>query len=155
MSSRALLKAAGALREGRIKKGDVLVVRYEGPRGGPGMREMVYLTSILAGLALGKDVALLTDGRFSGVSGGASIGHISPEASLGGPIALVEDGDRISFSVSSRSITLHIGEEDIRARKNRLKLVRKNIPNGYLRRYVKLVGPVAGGAVMETKEENI
>lgn len=142
--------AAAALRgDGGIREGDVVIVRYEGPRGGPGMREMVHLTGLLQGLGLGKKVALITDGRFSGVSGGASIGHVSPEAALGGPIALVREGDRIRYDLSARTIDLLVSPEELEERRKEWTPVQKDIPKGYLRRYAKLVGPVANGAVLE------
>lgn len=140
---------AAALREGGIQKGDLIVVRYEGPKGGPGMREMVHLTGLLLGMGLGKEVALLTDGRFSGVSGGASFGHISPEAALGGPIALVKTGDRIRYSIPERWITLDVAGEELERRRRELVPPKREIPKGYLRRYAALVGPVAHGAVLE------
>lgn len=141
--------AAAALRgDGGIREGDVVIVRYEGPRGGPGMREMVHLTGLLQGLGLGKKVALITDGRFSGVSGGASIGHVSPEAALGGPIALVKEGDRIRYDLSARTIDLLVSPEELEERRKEWTPVRKDIPKGYLRRYAKMVGPVANGAVL-------
>lgn len=142
--------AAAALRgNGGIKEGDVVVVRYEGPKGGPGMREMVHLTGLLQGIGLGKKVALITDGRFSGVSGGASIGHVSPEAALGGSIALVREGDRIRYDVAARTIDLLVSEEELEQRRKEWTPVKKDIPQGYLRRYAKLVGPVSNGAVLE------
>ena len=125
------------------------MVRYEGPKGGPGMREMVHLTGLLLGMGLGKEVALLTDGRFSGVSGGASFGHISPEAALGGPIALVKTGDRIRYSIPERWITLDVAGEELERRRRELVPPKREIPKGYLRRYAALVGPVAHGAVLE------
>lgn len=140
---------AAALQEGGIQKGDLIVVRYEGPKGGPGMREMVHLTGLLLGMGLGKEVALLTDGRFSGVSGGASFGHISPEAALGGPIALVKTGDRIRYSIPERWITLDVAGEELERRRRELVPPKREIPKGYLRRYAALVGPVAHGAVLE------
>ncbi len=140
---------AAALREGGIQKGDLIVVRYEGPKGGPGMREMVHLTGLLLGMGLGKEVALLTDGRFSGVSGGASFGHISPEAALGGPIALVKTGDRIRYSIPERWITLDVAGEELERRRRELVPPKREIPKGYLRRYAALVGPVAHGAVLD------
>lgn len=145
-------ETAAALREGKIQKGDMIVVRYEGPRGGPGMREMVHLTGLLLGLGLGKEVALMTDGRFSGVSGGACFGHVSPEAALGGPVSLVRTGDRVRYSIPERRITLEVPEEELERRKKEVSAPEKEIPKGYLRRYTSLVGPVAFGAVLEEKK---
>ena len=141
-------ETAAALREGKIQKGDLIVVRYEGPKGGPGMREMVHLTGLLLGLGLGKEVALLTDGRFSGVSGGACFGHVSPEAALGGPIALVRTGDRVRYSIPERRITMEVPEEELERRRGKLSPPQKEIPKGYLRRYAALVGPVAFGVAL-------
>lgn len=141
-------EAAEAVKSGRVVKGDVIVVRYEGPKGGPGMREMVYLTGLLAGMGLGKDVALVTDGRFSGVSGGASIGHVSPEAALGGPIALIEDGDIITYNIPERTINLLVSEEELKRRKANWQPPEKNEVPSYLARYAHFVGPVASGAVL-------
>ncbi|WP_213973972.1 dihydroxy-acid dehydratase [Tepidanaerobacter acetatoxydans] len=146
-------EAAEAVKSGRVVKGDVMVIRYEGPKGGPGMREMVYLTGLLAGMGLGKDVALITDGRFSGVSGGASIGHVSPEAALGGPIALIEEGDTIAYNIPQRTLNLLINEKELELRKVRWQPPKeKEIPS-YLKRYAQMVGPVATGAVLKTEKE--
>lgn len=145
-------ETAAALREGKIQKGDLIVVRYEGPKGGPGMREMVHLTGLLLGLGLGKEVALLTDGRFSGVSGGACFGHVSPEAALGGPIALVRTGDRVRYSIPERRITMEVPEEELERRRGKLSPPQKEIPKGYLRRYAALVGPVAFGAALADRK---
>lgn len=141
-------ETAAALREGKIQKGEMIVVRYEGPKGGPGMREMVHLTGLLLGLGLGKEVALLTDGRFSGVSGGACFGHVSPEAALGGPVALIHTGDRVRYSIPERRIDLEVPEEELERRRREFSPPRKEIPKGYLRRYAALVGPVAFGAAL-------
>lgn len=142
--------AAAALRgNGGIKEGDVVIVRYEGPKGGPGMREMVHLTGLLQGIGLGKKVALITDGRFSGVSGGASFGHVSPEAALGGPIALVRDGDIIKYDIAARTMDLMVSEEELEQRRKEWVPVKKEIPQGYLRRYSRLVGPVSKGAILQ------
>ncbi len=134
---------------GKIKKGDVVVIRYEGPKGGPGMREMLNPTSALAGMKLDKDVALITDGRFSGASRGASIGHVSPEAASGGNIALVQEGDIIEIDISASSINVKLSEEELAARRAALTLRAPNITTGWLGRYARLVGPSHLGAVMQ------
>ena len=105
--------AIAAIRGGKIVEGNVVVIRYEGPKGGPGMREMLNPTSAIAGMGLGSTVALITDGRFSGASRGASIGHVSPEAAVGGPIALVEEGDMIAIDIDNCSITLKVSDEEL------------------------------------------
>lgn len=134
---------------GKIKKGDVVVIRYEGPKGGPGMREMLNPTSALAGMKLDKDVALITDGRFSGASRGASIGHVSPEAASGGNIALVQEGDIIEVDIPASSINVKLSEEELAARRAALTLRAPNITTGWLGRYARLVGPSHLGAVMQ------
>lgn len=134
---------------GKIHKGDVVVIRYEGPKGGPGMREMLNPTSALAGMKLDKDVALITDGRFSGASRGASIGHVSPEAASGGNIALVQEGDIIQIDIPNNSINIALSEEELAARREKLVLRAPNITTGWLGRYARLVGPSHLGAVMQ------
>jgi dihydroxy-acid dehydratase len=138
-----------AIMNGEIKPGDVIVIRYEGPKGGPGMREMLAPTSAIAGIGLDKDVALITDGRFSGATRGASIGHISPEAQAGGPIAIVEEGDMIEINISENSINLLVPEEEIKKRLSEWKPPEIKIKEGYLSRYAKLVGSAAEGAVLK------
>ena len=138
-----------AIFGGRIKAGDVVVIRYEGPKGGPGMPEMLSPTSAIAGMALDKDVALITDGRFSGATRGASIGHISPEAAEGGPIALVEEGDLISIDIPARSITLLVDEATLSKRRTAWKRPPSKIETGYLARYAKAVSSAASGAIFE------
>ncbi|MDR2602392.1 MAG: dihydroxy-acid dehydratase [Spirochaetaceae bacterium] len=138
--------AFAAITGGLIKAGDVVVIRYEGPRGGPGMKEMLAPTAALAGMGLDDKVALITDGRFSGATKGAAIGHVSPEAADGGVIALVQEGDRIAIDVPQRSISVLISEEDIKKRKALWKPVSRKV-SGYLARYAKSVGSAAGGAV--------
>lgn len=113
--------AVEAILSKRVKAGDVLVIRYEGPRGGPGMQEMLYPTSYLRGLGLAGQCALITDGRFSGGSSGCSIGHISPEAAAGGPIALVRDGDSITIDIPSRGLTVHVDDDELAARRKELE----------------------------------
>jgi dihydroxy-acid dehydratase len=138
-----------AIFGGEINKGDVVVIRYEGPKGGPGMREMLSPTSALAGMGLDKDVALLTDGRFSGASRGASIGHISPEAAAGGTIAFVEEGDIISIDINSGTLTLDVSDEILAKRKAAWVCPEPKIKTGYLARYAKMVSSADKGAVLE------
>jgi len=137
-----------AIMSGEIKPGDVIVIRYEGPKGGPGMREMLAPTSAIAGIGLDKDVALITDGRFSGATKGASIGHISPEAQAGGPIAIVEEGDMIEINISKNSINLLVPEEEIKRRLSKWNPPEIKIKEGYLSRYSKQVQSAAEGAVL-------
>ena len=137
-----------AIFAGKIKRGDVVVIRYEGPKGGPGMPEMLSPTSAIAGMGLDKDVALITDGRFSGATRGASIGHISPEAADGGPIALVEEGDLIAIDIPARSITLLVDEAVLTERRVRWQAPRRKIEGGYLARYAAAVSSAAGGAII-------
>jgi dihydroxy-acid dehydratase len=139
--------AVAAIMEGAINKGDVIVIRYEGPRGGPGMREMLTPTSAIAGMGLDADVALITDGRFSGGTRGASIGHISPEAMEAGPIAIVREGDLISFNIPEKKIDLKLSEDEIKKRLSEWKAPEPNIVTGYMARYAKMVTSAATGAV--------
>lgn len=134
-----------AILDGKIKKGDVVVIRYEGPRGGPGMREMLTPTSAIVGMGLGADVALITDGRFSGGSRGAAIGHVSPEAADGGLIGLVEDGDTIHIDIPGRKLELMVPEAEIEERRKRFVPVEKDVKSPFLRRYAKLVTSAATG----------
>ena len=136
-----------AILDGKIKKGDVIVIRYEGPKGGPGMREMLTPTSAIAGMGLDKDVALITDGRFSGATRGASIGHIAPEAAAGGPIAIVREGDIIKIDIPQKRLDLKIEEEEIKQRLDKLKLPSSKIKSGYLKYYANFAGPADKGAV--------
>ncbi|MFQ5814939.1 MAG: dihydroxy-acid dehydratase [Candidatus Hydrothermarchaeaceae archaeon] len=138
-------RAVEAIRTGSITKGDVIVIRYEGPKGGPGMREMLSPTSLLAGMGLGESVALITDGRFSGGTRGPCIGHISPEAAEGGPIALVKEGDRIEIDIPNRKLNLLVDSEEISARKSKWKPLEKK-EKGYLGVYQKMVGSASEGA---------
>lgn len=138
-----------ALSNHQIKKGDVIVVRYEGPKGGPGMREMLSPTSALAGMGLDKDVALITDGRFSGATRGASIGHISPEAADGGMIALVEENDMISINIEEGTIQIEITEEETERRRTNWKGKKRDFKTGYLAKYAKLVTSASTGAVLK------
>jgi dihydroxy-acid dehydratase len=138
-----------AISSYQIEKGDVVVVRYEGPKGGPGMREMLSPTSAIAGMGLDKDVALITDGRFSGATRGASIGHISPEAADGGMIALVEENDMISINIEEGTILLEVAEEEIARRRTHWKGKKREVRTGYLARYAKLVTSASIGAVLK------
>ncbi|MCI5844817.1 MAG: dihydroxy-acid dehydratase [Oscillospiraceae bacterium] len=141
-------EAIAAIRGGKIVAGDVVVIRYEGPAGGPGMREMLSPTSAIAGMGLDKDVALITDGRFSGATRGASIGHVSPEAVNGGPIAYVQDGDIISIDIPNHSITLHVSDEELEERKQHTKILKKENLTGYLKRYAAMVSSADKGAII-------
>ena len=143
--------AIEAIRGGKIVDGDVVVIRYEGPKGGPGMREMLNPTSAIAGMGLGSTVALITDGRFSGATRGASIGHVSPEAALGGPIAFVHDGDIISIDINNHSIQLKVSDEELEERKKNWTPNEPKIKTGYLARYASLVTSANRGAVLEIK----
>jgi dihydroxy-acid dehydratase len=136
-----------AILEGKIKKGDVIVIRNEGPKGGPGMREMLTPTSAIAGMGLDKDVALITDGRFSGATRGASIGHVAPEAAMGGPIAIVEEGDIIEIDIPEKKLNIKLPEDEIKERLKRLKVPEPKIKSGYLKYYTDLVGSADKGAV--------
>lgn len=140
--------AIAAITGGKIVKGDVVVIRYEGPAGGPGMREMLSPTSAIAGMGLDKDVALITDGRFSGATRGAAIGHVSPEAVNGGTIAYVQDGDIISIDIPGHSITLEVSDEELAERKKNTKLLIKENLTGYLKRYAKMVSSADKGAII-------
>ncbi|MCQ2508903.1 MAG: dihydroxy-acid dehydratase [Lachnospiraceae bacterium] len=144
--------AIDAIKGGKIVAGDVVVIRYEGPKGGPGMREMLNPTSAIAGMGLGSSVALITDGRFSGASRGASIGHVSPEAAVGGPIALVEEGDIIKINIPECRLDLDVSDEVLAERKKNWKPRQPKITTGYLARYAKLVTSGNRGAVLEIPE---
>ncbi len=141
--------AIDAIKGGKIVAGDVVVIRYEGPKGGPGMREMLNPTSAIAGMGLGSSVALITDGRFSGASRGASIGHVSPEAAVGGPIALVEEGDIIAIDIDNCSLSLKISDEEMAKRKATWTPREPKVTTGYLARYAKMVTSGNRGAVIE------
>ena len=142
-------EAIAAIYAGKIVSGDVVVIRYEGPKGGPGMREMLNPTSAIAGMGRDKDVALITDGRFSGATRGASIGHVSPEAASGGPIGLVEEGDLISIDIPGRTIELRVSDQELAERKAKWVCPEPRIKTGYLARYAKLVSSADRGAVLE------
>ncbi|MSS20329.1 dihydroxy-acid dehydratase [Pseudoramibacter porci] len=142
-------EAQAAIDGGKIVKGDVVVIRYEGPKGGPGMREMLNPTSAIMGMGLGDSVALITDGRFSGATRGACIGHVSPEAAAGGPIAFVEDGDRIRIDIPNRTVDLLVSEDEMARRKANWTPKTPDITTGYLARYAKLVSSANEGAVLK------
>ena len=141
--------AANAIAGGKIKKGDVIVIRYEGPRGGPGMREMLAVTASIAGMGLDEDVALLTDGRFSGATRGASIGHISPEAMEGGEIGLLEDGDIIEIDIPKKTLNVKLTPAELESRKAKWIAPEPKIKTGYLARYAKMVSSADKGAILE------
>ena len=141
--------AIDAIKGGKIVAGDVVVIRYEGPKGGPGMREMLNPTSAIAGMGLGSTVALITDGRFSGASRGASIGHVSPEAAVGGPIALVEEGDIIKINIPENKLELAVSDEELEARRAKWQPREPKVTTGYLARYAKMVTSGNRGAILE------
>ncbi len=143
--------AIEAIKSGKIVAGDVVVIRYEGPKGGPGMREMLNPTSAIAGMGLGSSVALITDGRFSGASRGASIGHVSPEAAVGGPIALVEEGDSIRINIPENRLELAVSDEELERRRAAWKPRAPKITTGYLARYASMVTSGNRGAILEIK----
>jgi len=148
-------EAIEAIKGGKIVAGDVVVIRYEGPKGGPGMREMLNPTSAIAGMGLGSSVALITDGRFSGASRGASIGHVSPEAAVGGPIALVKEGDIIEIDIPNYSINVKVSDEEMAKRKSEWTPKEPSITTGYLKRYTALVTSGNRGAILQLPgEEN-
>ena len=142
-------EALKAVQNAQIKPGDVVVIRYEGPKGGPGMREMLAVTAALAGQGLDKQVALITDGRFSGATRGASLGHCSPEAAVGGPIALVEEGDTITLDINNYKIHLNVSDEELARRRDAWKAPEPKVKTGYLARYAKLVSSADKGAILE------
>lgn len=144
--------AIGAIKGGKIVPGDVVVIRYEGPKGGPGMREMLNPTSAIAGMGLGSSVALITDGRFSGASRGASIGHVSPEAAVGGPIALVEEGDIISINIPENRLDMKVSDEELAARRAKWQPREPKVTTGYLARYREMVTSGNRGAVLEIRK---
>ena len=141
--------AIAAIKGGKIVEGDGVVIRYEGPKGGPGMREMLNPTSAIAGMGLGSSVALITDGRFSGASRGASIGHVSPEAAVGGPIALVEEGDIISINIPELKLEIKVSDEEMQARKAKWQPRKPKVTTGYLARYAAMVTSGNRGAILE------
>jgi dihydroxy-acid dehydratase len=135
--------------DAKINKGEVIVVRYEGPKGGPGMREMLSPTSALAGMGMDKDVALITDGRFSGASRGAAIGHVSPEAAAKGPIAALREGDMIEIDIPNKTLNVQLSDEEIRQRLAELPEFEPKVKTGYLARYAQMVSSADKGAVFQ------
>ena len=142
-------EAMEAVQNRKINPGDVVVIRYEGPKGGPGMREMLAVTAALAGQGLDKEVALITDGRFSGATRGASLGHCSPEAAVGGPIALVKEGDKITLDINNYKITLEVSDEELAKRRAEWVAPEPKVKTGYLARYAKMVSSADKGAVLD------
>ena len=142
--------AIKAIKGGDIVPGDVVVIRYEGPKGGPGMREMLNPTSAIAGMGLGSSVALITDGRFSGASRGASIGHIAPEAAVGGPIALIEEGDIIAIDIPANTINVKVSDEELAARREKWTPREPKVKTGYLARYASMVTSADKGAILKS-----
>ena len=142
-------EANQAILDGKIREGDVLVIRYEGPKGGPGMREMATAMKLLYGRGLAMKTAVVTDGRFSGTNNGCFVGHISPEAAEGGPIAVVCDGDTITIDISKRRIRLEIKDEDLKARLEKWEKPPRKIINGYLGIYSRLATSAAEGAILK------
>jgi dihydroxy-acid dehydratase len=138
-----------AIMDAKINKGEVIVVRYEGPKGGPGMPEMLSPTSALAGMGMDKDVALITDGRFSGASRGAAIGHVSPEAAAKGPIAALREGDIIKIDIPNKTLNVQLTDEEIRQRLDALPEFEPKIKTGYLARYAQMVSSADKGAVFQ------
>ena len=147
-------EACQAILSGQIRSGDVVVIRYEGPKGGPGMREMLNPTSAIAGMGLGESVALITDGRFSGASRGASIGHVSPEAAVGGPIALLEEGDIIQIDIPNLRLDVRLSEEELAARRAKWQPREPKVTTGYLARYASMVTSGNRGAILEIQDKN-
>ena len=147
--------AFDSVANGEIKEGDVIVIRYEGPKGGPGMREMLATTAAIVGQGLGKKVAMITDGRFSGGTRGFMVGHVAPEAFVGGPIALVKDGDEISINIEDNSVNLHVSEEELKQRSTEWRMPKPNYTSGALAKYAFLVGSAAQGAITDPNNVNI
>jgi dihydroxy-acid dehydratase len=146
-------QALKKILDGTVKKGDVIVVRYEGPRGGPGMREMLSPTSAIMGKGLGKDVAFLTDGRFSGGSHGFVVGHVTPEAAVGGPIALLKNGDTITIDAEKREVNVKLSDAELKRRAKDWKAPRPRYKRGVLAKYARLVSSASEGAVTDLPEE--
>jgi len=147
--------AFDSVANGEIVEGDVLVIRYEGPKGGPGMREMLATTAAIVGQGLGKKVAMITDGRFSGGTRGFMVGHVAPEAFVGGPIALVKDGDEISINIEDNSVNLHVSEEELKQRSTEWRMPKPNYTSGALAKYAFLVGSAAQGAITDPNKVDI
>ncbi|MCD6358832.1 MAG: dihydroxy-acid dehydratase, partial [Dehalococcoidia bacterium] len=146
--------ATKAIMGGKIKPGDIVVIRYEGPKGGPGMREMLTPTSLISGMGLDREVALITDGRFSGATRGAAIGHVSPEAAASGPIAALQDGDIISIDIPQHSLNVELSDEEISRRLTQLPKIKPRMNTGYLKRYAKQVTSASTGAVFNIREKS-
>ena len=142
-------EAIETIYAGKIQPGDVVVIRYEGPKGGPGMREMLNPTSAICGMGLGERVALITDGRFSGATRGAAIGHVCPEAAMGGNIALVEEGDQIAIDIPGHKVDLLVCDEELAQRRAKWVCPEPKVKTGYLARYAKMVAPACEGAVLK------
>ena len=147
--------AFDSVANGEIKEGDVIVIRYEGPKGGPGMREMLATTAAIVGQGLGKKVAMITDGRFSGGTRGFMVGHVAPEAFVGGPIALVKDGDEISINIEDNSVNLHVSEDKLKQRSTEWRMPKPNYTSGALAKYAFLVGSAAQGAITDPNNADI
>lgn len=145
-------EAVEAIDNHTVREGHVVVIRYEGPKGGPGMPEMLAPTSSIVGRGLGKDVALITDGRFSGATRGIAVGHISPEAASGGPIGLIRDGDEIVIDLTNRTLDVDVSEEEMNKRKTEVKPFKAKVKTGYLARYTALVTSANTGGVMRVPE---
>ena len=141
--------AFDSVANGEIKEGDVIVIRYEGPKGGPGMREMLATTAAIVGQGLGKKVAMITDGRFSGGTRGFMVGHVAPEAFVGGPIALVKDGDEISINIEDNSVNLNVSIDELEMRSKKWSMPKPNYKSGALAKYAFLVGSAANGATTD------
>jgi dihydroxy-acid dehydratase len=144
-------EAQKAILGKKIKKGDVVVIRYEGPKGGPGMPEMLSPTSAIIGMGLGKDVALITDGRFSGGTQGAAIGHVSPEAAAGGPIGLVKEGDRIEINIPKKKLTLLVSRDELKKRRKGWVPLPPKIQSGFAFRYAQMVTSGSTGAILKDR----
>ena len=142
-------EALAGILSGKVKAGDVVVIRYEGPKGGPGMQEMLSPTSAIIGRGLGESVSLITDGRFSGASHGACIGHVSPEAAAGGPIGLLKAGDRIRIDIEKRLLEVELTEAELKARRSAWKPPEPRVKSGWLARYAKMVTSGSQGAVLK------
>ncbi|HHR1606905.1 TPA: dihydroxy-acid dehydratase, partial [Listeria monocytogenes] len=148
-------EAVEAIDNHTVREGHVVVIRYEGPKGGPGMPEMLAPTSSIVGRGLGKDVALITDGRFSGATRGIAVGHISPEAAAGGPIALVHDGDIITIDLPNRTLNVDVPDEILEARRKELPKFKAKVKTGYLARYTALVTSAHTGGILQIPEDLI
>jgi dihydroxy-acid dehydratase len=144
-------EAIAGIMAGEVKPGHFVVIRYEGPKGGPGMQEMLSPTALIMGMGLGEQVALVTDGRFSGATRGACVGHVSPEAAEGGPLALVADGDPITIDVAARKLTVDVPDTELARRREGFRPKRKEIRSSWLKRYALLVSNASAGAVMKTE----